>query len=168
VFLRLASIEPKQRLVETKHLGGRHMRGLLITIAIAAFVGAVALVGLSVQWQDNALEEKLGPSEAQQNRAQEYAVQKSTPPQQLSEAQIRRYQEKLDVEGFPTGSEKGTFTPQTEAALRAYQQKYGLPITGALDEATQRSLVAGQTPTPGRPTEGESIPGGTAPSGSPR
>jgi peptidoglycan hydrolase-like protein with peptidoglycan-binding domain len=144
------------------------MRGLLITVAIAAVVGAVTLVGLSVQWRANAPQEDLGPSEAQQNRAQEHAVQKSIPPEQLTEAQIRRYQEQLDVQGFPTGAEKGTLNPQTEAALRSYQEKYGLPVTGALDGATQRSLVAGRTPTPGRPTEGESIPGGTAPGGSPR
>jgi Putative peptidoglycan binding domain len=144
------------------------MRALLITFAIAVVVGAVALVGFSVQWPDGTPQEHLGPSEAQQNQAQEYAVQHSTPPQQLNEAQIRRYQERLDVEGFPTGSEKGALTPQTETALRDYQKKYGLPITGALDDRTQRSLAAGQTPTPGRPTEGESIPGGTAPSGSPR
>ena len=144
------------------------MRALLITLAIAVFVGAVALVSFSVHWQDNVSQAELGPSEAQQNRAEERAVRKSVPPQQLSQGQIRRYQEQLDAEGFPTGAEKGTFTPQTEAALRAYQQNYGLPITGELDNATQRSLVAGQTPTPGRPTEGESIPGGTAPSGSPR
>jgi peptidoglycan hydrolase-like protein with peptidoglycan-binding domain len=149
-------------------MGDRNMRALLITLAIAVFVGAVALVSFSVYWQDNVSQAELGPSEAQQNRAEERAVRKSTPPQQLSQAQIRRYQEQLDAEGFPTGAEKGTVTPQTEAALRAYQQNYGLPITGELDNATQRSLVAGQTPTPGRPTEGESIPGGTAPSGSPR
>jgi peptidoglycan hydrolase-like protein with peptidoglycan-binding domain len=144
------------------------MRGLLITLAIAALIGAVALVGLSVQWRDNVAQEDLGPSEAQQIREQEYAVQKSVPPQQLNETQIRRYQEQLDAAGFPTGSEKGSLTPQTEAALRAYQEKHGIPITGELDDATQRSLVAGQMPTPGRPTEGESIPGGTAPRGSPR
>jgi peptidoglycan hydrolase-like protein with peptidoglycan-binding domain len=144
------------------------MRALLITLAVAVIIGAVALVGLSVRWQANAPQGRLGPSEAQQNRAQEHAVHKSVPPQQLSEPQIRRYQEQLEAEGFPTGAEKGTITPQTEAALRAYQQKYGLPTTGELDDATQRSLVAGQTPTPGRPTEGESVPGGTAPSGSPR
>jgi peptidoglycan hydrolase-like protein with peptidoglycan-binding domain len=157
-----------QRLVETKHLGDRNMRALLITLAIAVFVGAVALVGFSVQWQDNRSQPELGPSEAQQNRAEERAVRMSVPSQQLSQAQIRRYQEQLDTEGFPTGSEKGALTLQTEAALRGYQQKYGLPITGELDNATQRSLIAGQTPTPGRPTEGESIPGGIAPSGSPR
>jgi peptidoglycan hydrolase-like protein with peptidoglycan-binding domain len=147
---------------------GRQMRGLLIALAIAVVVGAVALVGLSVRWRDNARQDELGPSEAQQNRAEERAVRKSAPRPQLSEAQIRRYQEELDLEGFPTGSEKGTLTPQTEAALRAYQQKNGLSVTGELDDATQRSLLAGQTPTPGRPTKGKSVPGGTAPGGSPR
>jgi peptidoglycan hydrolase-like protein with peptidoglycan-binding domain len=144
------------------------VRGLLIVLAIAVVVGAVALVGLSVRWRDNVRQDELGPSEAQQNRAEERAVQKSAPPPQLSEAQIRRYQEELDAEGFPTGSEKGTLTPQTEVALRAYQQKNGLSVTGELDDATQRSLLAGQTPTPGRPTKGKSVPGGTAPGGSPR
>ena len=143
------------------------MRTLLITLAVVIIIGAVALVGLSVRWQANGPEGQLGPSEAQQNQAQEHAVQRSVAPQQLSEPQIRRYQEQLDAEGFPTGSEKGTITPQTEAALRAYQQKYGLPTTGELDDATQRSLVAGQTLTPGRPTEGKSVPGGTAPRGRP-
>jgi peptidoglycan hydrolase-like protein with peptidoglycan-binding domain len=161
-------MSPRQRLVETQRLGERNMRALLITFAIVVVVGAAVLVGLSVRWQDSAPRETLGPSEAQQNRAEDYAVRKSTPPQQLNEAQLRRYQERLDAEGFPTGSEKGAFTLQTEAALRAYQAKYGLPVTGELDDATQRSLVAGQTPTPGRPTEGESIPGGTAPGGGPR
>ena len=144
------------------------MRVFLIALAVVVVVGAVALVGVSVQWQDNVPQDRLGPSEAQQNQAQEHAVQKSAPPQQLSEAQIRRYQEKLDAEGFPTGPEKGNITPETEVALRAYQQKYGLPTTGELDEATQRSLVAGQMPTPGKAVEGQSVPGGSAPGGSPR
>jgi peptidoglycan hydrolase-like protein with peptidoglycan-binding domain len=144
------------------------MRVLLIALAIIVVVGAVALVGISVQWRDNTPPERLGPSEAQQNRAEEQAVKKSAPPQQMSEAQIRRYQEQLEAAGFSTGPEKGNITPETEAALRAYQQKNGLPTTGALDEATQRSLVAGQMPTPGKPTEGQSVPGGDAPSGSPR
>jgi peptidoglycan hydrolase-like protein with peptidoglycan-binding domain len=144
------------------------MRALLITLTIVIFVGAAVLVGLSVQWQENVSQSDLGPSEAQQNRAEERVVRKSVPPEQLSQAQIRRYQEQLDREGFPTGSEKGAVTLETEDALRAYQQKYSLPVTGELDDATQQSLRAGQTPAPGRPTEGESIPGGSAPSGSPR
>jgi peptidoglycan hydrolase-like protein with peptidoglycan-binding domain len=144
------------------------MRVLMIAVAVAVVVGAVAFVATSVRWQDHLPQSELGPSEAQQNRAQEQAVQKSVPPQQLNQPQIRRYQEQLDTQGFPTGPEKGRITPQTEAALRAYQQKYGLPVTGMLDEATQSSLVAGRMPTPDNPTEGKSVPGGTAPSGSPR
>jgi peptidoglycan hydrolase-like protein with peptidoglycan-binding domain len=144
------------------------MRGVLVVLAVIVVIGAVTLVGISVQWRDRTPQTDLGPSEAQQNRAEERTVQKSVPPQQLNEAQIRRYQEQLEAEGFSTGSEKGNITPQTEAALRAYQQKHGLATTGELDEATQRSLVTGQTPTPGRPTEGQSVPGGTAPRGSPR
>jgi peptidoglycan hydrolase-like protein with peptidoglycan-binding domain len=137
-------------------------------VALAVIVGAVALVGISVRWRDNTSPDKLGPSEAQQNRAQEQVVKKSAPPQQLSEVQIRRFQEQLDAAGFPTGSEKGTITPETENALRAYQQKNGLAVTGMLDEETQSSLSAGRTPAPGTPTRGESVPGGMAPSGSPR
>ena len=144
------------------------MRALLITLAVIVVIGAVALVGISVKWRDHTPQADLGPSEAQQNREEDRTVKRSTPPQQLNETQIRRYQEQLEAEGFSTGSEKGRITPETEVALRAYQQKNGLPATGTLDEATQRSLVAGQMPTPGRPTEGQSVPGGDAPSGSPR
>lgn len=144
------------------------MRALLITVALVVIVGAIALVGFSVRWPATAPRDNFGPSEAQQNRAEEHAVRKSVPEQQLTEAQIRRYQEQLETAGFATGAEKGTMTPETEAAVRAYQESYGLPVTGILDEATQRSLVAAKTPVPGRPTEGESVPGGTAPHGSPR
>ncbi len=144
------------------------MRALLIVIAVVVVIGAVVFMATSVRWRGDPSQSDLGPSEAQQNRAEQHAVQKSTAPHTLTAAQIRAYQEQLDTAGFPTGTDKGAMTPQTEAALRAYQGKHGLPVTGMLDEATQRSLTAGQTPTPGRPTAGESMPGGTAPRGSPR
>ncbi len=144
------------------------MRALLVAGALAVIIGVVALVANSVRWQGDAPPGELGPSEAQLNRAEDQAVQKSEPRQHLSEVEIRRFQERLEAAGFPAGSEKGIITPQTEAALRGYQEKYGLPVTGVLDEKTQSSLVAGRTPTPGNPTDGKSVPGGTAPGGSPR
>jgi len=144
------------------------MRALLVAGALAVIIGVAILVANSVRWQDDVPPGALGPSEAQQNRAQEQAVQRSVPPEQLSEFEIRRYQEQLEAAGFPTGTEKGIITPQTEAALRAYQEKYKLPVTGMLDETTQNSLIAGRSPMPGEPTDGKSVPGGTAPAGSPR
>jgi peptidoglycan hydrolase-like protein with peptidoglycan-binding domain len=100
----------------------------------------VVFVATSVRWRGNPSQTDLGPSEAQQNRAEQHAVQKSTAPQTLTEVQIRGYQEQLDTVGFPTGTDKGAMTPQTEAALRAYQEKQGLPISGAADDATLKQL----------------------------
>src|SRR4029453_18403234 len=138
--------------MNTQALTGRAgMRALLIVIAVVVVIGAVVFMATSVRWRGDPSQSDLGPSEAQQNRAEQHAVQQSTAPHTLTAVQIRRYQEQLDTAGFPTGTDKGAITPQTEAALRAYQEKNRLPVTGMLDEATQRSLSAGQTPTPGRP-----------------
>ena len=54
---------------------------------------------------------------------------------------LQQAQRQLKAMGFDPGSTDGTFGPQTEAALRAYQQAYRLPPTGRLDEATLRSLL---------------------------
>jgi peptidoglycan hydrolase-like protein with peptidoglycan-binding domain len=54
---------------------------------------------------------------------------------------LRQAQRQLKALGFDPGTTDGTFGPQTEAALRAYQQAYRLPQTGRLDEATLRSLL---------------------------
>jgi peptidoglycan DL-endopeptidase LytE len=54
---------------------------------------------------------------------------------------LRQAQRQLKALGFDPGSMDGTFGPQTEAALKAYQQAYRLPQTGRLDEVTLRSLL---------------------------
>jgi peptidoglycan hydrolase-like protein with peptidoglycan-binding domain len=57
---------------------------------------------------------------------------------------LRQAQRQLKALGFDPGSTDGTFGPQTEAALRAYQQAYRLPQTGRPDEVTLRSLLPEQ------------------------
>jgi peptidoglycan hydrolase-like protein with peptidoglycan-binding domain len=127
--------------MNTNALTGRAgMRALLIVIAVVVVIGAVVFMATSVRWQGDPSQSDLGPSEAQQNRAEPHAVQKSTAPQTLTEVQIRGYQEQLDTAGFPTGTDKGAMTPQTEAALRAYQGKNGLPVTGMLDEGQSKKV----------------------------
>jgi peptidoglycan endopeptidase LytE len=54
---------------------------------------------------------------------------------------LRQAQRQLKALGFDPGSMDGTFGPQTEAALRAYQRAYRLPPTGRPDEVTLRSLL---------------------------
>jgi hypothetical protein len=51
-------------------------------------------------------------------------------------------QERLKTAGFNPGPIDGLFGPQTRAALRRYQASQGLPVTGALDEASQQALLS--------------------------
>jgi peptidoglycan hydrolase-like protein with peptidoglycan-binding domain len=48
--------------------------------------------------------------------------------------------------GFDLGPVDGIFTAQTQAALRAFQARYGLPVSGLLDYATRLELLPGLIP----------------------
>jgi peptidoglycan hydrolase-like protein with peptidoglycan-binding domain len=75
-------------------------------------------------------------------------------PVDLSNREVLRdAQRQLKALGFNPGSTDGTFGPQTEAALRAYQHAYRLPETGKLDEVTGRSLLREQFETARTPTD---------------
>jgi hypothetical protein len=49
-------------------------------------------------------------------------------------------QQRLNNLGFPCGSEDGNLDDQTSGALRQFQDKYNLPVTGELDAATKAKL----------------------------
>jgi Putative peptidoglycan binding domain len=55
---------------------------------------------------------------------------------QVAETHLRDF-------GYNPGPVDGVFTAETQAALRAYQRRYGLPVTGRLDWATRLELVPG-------------------------
>jgi hypothetical protein len=55
---------------------------------------------------------------------------------QVAEAHLRDF-------GYDPGPVDGVFTAETQAALRAYQRRYGLPVTGLLDDPTRRELLPG-------------------------
>jgi peptidoglycan hydrolase-like protein with peptidoglycan-binding domain len=54
--------------------------------------------------------------------------------------EIQKVQERLRAEGVDPGPVDGTMSPRTQAALRHYQEKQGLPITGVADQATLEKL----------------------------
>jgi hypothetical protein len=45
--------------------------------------------------------------------------------------------------GYDPGPVDGRFTAETQAAVRAYQRRYGLPVSGRLDLPTRLELVPG-------------------------
>ena len=61
----------------------------------------------------------------------------------LARDMIQRAQEELFIAGFYPGHLDGIFDDETEAALLAYQERYALPRTGLLDEATRGLLLPG-------------------------
>ena len=61
----------------------------------------------------------------------------------LTAGDIQVAQEHLRAFGFDPGPVTGVFTAETQAAVRAYQRRYGLPVTGLLDEATRRQVLPG-------------------------
>jgi peptidoglycan hydrolase-like protein with peptidoglycan-binding domain len=73
------------------------------------------------------------------------------PPEQrqtLTAGNIKLIQERLKAEGVYAGPADGELNAQTEAALRQYQQKQGIPVSGAADEATLKELQIELPATP--------------------
>jgi peptidoglycan hydrolase-like protein with peptidoglycan-binding domain len=61
----------------------------------------------------------------------------------LTAGDIQVAQAHLRAFGFDPGPVTGVFTAETQAAVRAYQARYGLPVSGLLDEATRRQVLPG-------------------------
>ena len=73
------------------------------------------------------------------------------PPEQrqtLTKDNVKLIQERLKAERVYAGPVDGELNAQTEAALRAYQEKQGIPVSGAADEATLKELQIELPATP--------------------
>ena len=55
---------------------------------------------------------------------------------QVAETHLRDF-------GYNPGPVDGRFTTETQAAVHAYQARYGLPVSGLLDWPTRRELLPG-------------------------
>jgi peptidoglycan hydrolase-like protein with peptidoglycan-binding domain len=61
----------------------------------------------------------------------------------LTQGDISVAEAHLQDFGFDPGPVDGIFTAQTHAAVRAFQARYGLPVSGLLDRATRMELLPG-------------------------
>jgi peptidoglycan hydrolase-like protein with peptidoglycan-binding domain len=64
----------------------------------------------------------------------------------LTRGDIQIAEEHLKAFGFDPGPVDGIFTAQTQAAVRAFQSRYGLSVSGLLDRATREELQLGVDP----------------------
>ena len=68
----------------------------------------------------------------------------TSPAFAAGDASVEHAQQALKDAGHDPGSIDGVMGARTTAALKAYQQKQGLPVTGRLDDATAAKLGGGQ------------------------
>lgn len=61
----------------------------------------------------------------------------------MTAGEIQIAEQHLQDFGFDPGPVDGHFTAQTQAAVRAFQARYGLPVSGWLDPATRIELLPG-------------------------
>ena len=61
----------------------------------------------------------------------------------LNRGDIQVAQTHLREFGFDPGPIDGIYTVQTQAAVRGYQARYGLPVSGLLDYTTRLELLPG-------------------------
>ena len=66
----------------------------------------------------------------------------------LTTGDIHVAEDHLRVFGYDPGPVDGVFTAQTQAAVRAFQRRYGLAVSGLLDYETRQELVPGLNPVP--------------------
>jgi peptidoglycan hydrolase-like protein with peptidoglycan-binding domain len=64
----------------------------------------------------------------------------------LTRGDLQVAETRLKEFGFDPGPVDGMFTDETRAAVRAFQARYGLPVSGLLDRATREELKLGVDP----------------------
>ena len=97
----------------------------IATVSLVAAMPAVAQQSNQQQPQQSSAMQKNGANNGSAN---------------LSQAEIKQAQEALDKKGFKAGSADGRMGPETEQAIKQFQQKQGLQQSGQLDEQTLSAL----------------------------
>ena len=84
----------------------------------------------------------IAPALAQQSQQSQNSTAQgaSANPSTLSGQQITQIQEKLKQEKLYKGNADGKWGPETEQAVKEYQQKNNLPATGDADQQTLSKL----------------------------
>ena len=67
----------------------------------------------------------------------------------LTTGDIHVAESRLKAFGFDPGPVDGLFTAQTQAAVRGFQARYGLTVSGLLDRQTREELKLGVDPKRG-------------------
>ena len=112
-----------------------HRKHMTISAGIGK-LSRIVLVGLSGLWLTAcAASQATGPMGLRPSYERILAAGEI----QVAEVHLRDF-------GYDPGPVDGVYTAETQAAVRAYQRRYGLPVSGLLDQATRQKLLPGLDP----------------------
>ncbi len=116
------------------------MKRLLLATAA---LGALAFPALAQQQPSQPSQpqqsEQSMPSSSSQSSQPSQANERIS-PHSLKQSQIEELQQALNDKGFDVGKVDGKWGPETQAALRNFQQKQGMTSSGELDTNTVQAL----------------------------
>lgn len=147
---------------------------LAVALAAISFAGAAAAAGntngsMTNSSHDQMTTRQTSPQSTQQSEAstnrmgstQSNAAQGSAAGDENNPTTVRSAQQALKQKGFDVRSIDGQMGPNTESALRSFQQSQGLAQTGTLDQRTLSALGVNQNEA-GISSEGSSYPGSSS------
>lgn len=129
------------------------MRKIAIALLATAVIGSPAIAASHNQQQPQNQQSQTQnqPNNDQvqnqrNNRSQNHPNNQSAQndqqisPQNLSRGNIRQVQQALDKSGFKTGRADGRWGPETESAVKQFQQSKQIQASGQLDQQTIADL----------------------------
>jgi len=107
---------------------------------------------LRIQWTNKAMDLVRDPQALLARAANDEALRSGATGER-----VRTLQAALSQLGYAVGPVDGVFGPATRRAVLAFQDEHELPVTGAVDPATQAALDAALAPVP-EPSPAEQPP----------
>ena len=106
------------------------------TLALLTGLGVAALAAFAATAQTN----QPGQYKQAQNTIRHHADLEMSAAPTLDHEQILQLQHVLQNKGFEPGAPDGIFGPRTKEALRDFQDRYGIKVSGEFDNQTLYAL----------------------------
>lgn len=118
---------------------------LALAVMIATLSGTAWAAGGTSSSAEEAQSQGTQSGAVQQEQGQEQAQEQST-PMDIGSDGVRKVQQALKEAGHDPGKADGIWGPETQEAVRDFQQAQGLEATGDLNEETLAALGLGTLP----------------------
>jgi peptidoglycan hydrolase-like protein with peptidoglycan-binding domain len=118
------------------------MRKIAFALLATTLIGSPAIAASDNQQQPQNQQSQTQNQPQAQNKSNNQSAQnkQAISPESLSRADIRQVQQALQQNGFKSGRADGRWGPETENAVKQFQQSKQIEASGQLDQQTVADL----------------------------